>query len=253
VLGGGAAEFLPEAKGGHRKDHRDLVAELQAKGVEVVSTKADLENASSYRSAGIFGLFSPGPLAFSNQVESGSQQPTLSDMVRRAIVFLEQNRHGYVLVVDATLVTTAAERNDGERTISETLALDQAVATALKYAGEKALVLAVGRHSTGGFSLNGYPLRQDHGVALLGSNTAGYPYLTWATGPNGPTSPAATASAAGNPSASPQNKSEPAAFQVSSALNNAEDVVAVGRGPGSEKLRGWLDNTGIFTLIKEAL
>src|SRR3712207_7344830 len=48
-----------------------------------------------------------------------SQQPSLSDMVRRAIVFLQQNRSGYVLVVDAALVTTASERNEAERVITE--------------------------------------------------------------------------------------------------------------------------------------
>ncbi|MHA3770909.1 alkaline phosphatase [Verrucomicrobiota bacterium sgz303538] len=255
VLGGGSADFLPESQGGQRKDGRNLITELQNKGVELVRSKADLENISSFGPSGLVGLFSAGPLAFSNQIESGSQQPSLSDMVRRAIGFLQQNRRGYVLVVDAALVTTAAERNEGERTIAETLALDKAIETAMRYAGEKALILAVGKHSTGGLALNGYPLRQDHGVALLGSNAAGYPYLTWATGPNGPAPtnppPLSTNGAPSTPAA--QAKAEPAAFQSSSALNNAEDVLAVGRGPGSEKLHGWLDNTAIFELIKEAL
>lgn len=252
VLGGGAADFLPEAHGGRRKDGRDLLAELHAKGAEVVSNKAQLESASLRRGAGLVGIFSGGPLAFSNQVESGSQQPSLADMVRRAIVLLQENHHGYVLVVDAALVTTAAEQNKAEQTITETLALDRAVETAVRHAGEKSLILAVGKHSTGGLSLNGYPLRQDHGVALLGSNAAGYPYLTWATGPNGlhPANPAPL-SASGTPA--PRAEAEPAAFLIPSALNNAEDVLAAGTGPGSEKLRGWLDNTAIFTLIKEAL
>jgi alkaline phosphatase len=236
VLCGGAGEFLPAAKGGQRKDDRDVLSEMQAKGWELVRSKVELENAAAYRTSPLAGFFSGGQLAFSNQIESGSQQPSLADMVRRAIEFLQVHGKGYVLVVDAGLATTAAERNEGERVIAETLALDHAIATAQKYAGEKSLILAVGKHATGGFSLNGYPFVQDHGVALLGMNAAGQPAITWATGPNGPVS-----------------KTEPAAFQVPSALNTAEDVMAVGRGLGSERLRGFLDNTEIFHILKDAL
>ncbi len=258
ALGGGTADFLPESRGGRRKDGRDLLAELRASGVELVATKAELENAAPYRTTGIVGAFSPGPLAFSNQIESGSQQPSLADMVRRAISFLQQNRNGYLLIVDAALVGTAAESNQGERAITETIALDQAIGVAERYAGEKSLILAVGKHSTGGLSLNGYPLRQDHGVALLGSNAAGYPYLTWATGPSGP-APASpqTLTLPGTPEGSTpaarQAKGEPAAFQTPSALHNAEDVLAIGQGIGAEKVRGILDNTAVFGIVREAL
>jgi alkaline phosphatase len=236
VLGGGSGDFLPAGKGGHRKDGRDVLAELQGKGWEIVRSKAELENAPAYRTAPLAGFFSDGQLAFSNQIESGSQQPSLSDMVRRAIEFLQVHGEGYVLVVDASLATTAAERNEGEHLITETQALDHAIATAVKYAGEKSLILAVGKHATGGFSLNGYPFVQDHGVALLGLNAAGQPAITWATGPNGTGA-----------------KTEPAAFQAPSALDTAEDVVAIGRGAGSEKIRGFMENTEIFQILKKAL
>lgn len=236
LLCGGAGEFLPAAKGGHRKDDRDVLAEMQGKGWELVRTKAELENAAAYHSGPFAGFFADGQLAFSNQIESGSQQPSLGDMVRRAIEFLQVNGKGYVLVVDAGLATVAAERNEGEHVITETLALDHAVSTATKYAGDKSLILAVGKHATGGFNLNGYPFVQDHGVALLGINPSGQPAITWASGPNGPSS-----------------KTEPAAFQAPSALNNAEDVMAVGRGLGSEKLRGFIENTEIFNILKDAL
>ena len=254
VLGGGAADFLPKAKGGLRADGRDLLAELQTSGRELVRTKAALEDASTFRSTGLLGVFSPGQMALSSQIESGSEQPSLSDMVRRAIECLQTNRKGYLLVIDASLVTGAAERNEGEHVITETLALDRAIGTALRYAGGKSLVLAVGRHATGGMSLNGYPLRQDHGVALLGTNASGQPAITWATGPNGPApnsqATPAPAEVAPKPVAA---KHEPAAFQTPSALNVAEDVLAVGKGPGSERLRGFLDNTEIFRLLKDAL
>lgn len=260
MLGGGSSDFLPPARGGNREDGRDLLAELQDRGVEILTTKAQLEEAEPYRTGGILGLFSNGVLAYSNQVEAASQQPSLSDMVRRAIIFLQQNRNGYLLIVDAALVTNAAEENNGERAITETLALDQAVRTAMSYAGDRSLIIAAGKHSTGGMSLNGFPLRQDHGVALLGSDAAGYPYLTWATGPNGPApavppafpaDPPPAETAQGSAPRSPRD--EPAAFQTPSGLNNAEDVIALGRGEGAEGIAGWMDNTAIFDVVKKAL
>ena len=233
ALGGGAQPFLKDG----RKDGRDLLAELQKKGCEIVRTKADLDNAALYRDGGITGVFATGAMAFGDDLDAASQQPSLSDMVRRAIEFLQINSRGYLLVVDAGLVTEAAARNQGERTINETLAMDRAVATAMKYAGEESLIVAVGKHAIGGLTLNGYPLRQDHGVALTGTTASGYPSLTWATGPNGP----------------PTTGSEPAAFQTVSALNTAEDVIAAAKGPGAEKFHGFLDNTMIFELLRDAL
>jgi alkaline phosphatase len=242
VLGGGSTDFQPETNGGRRKDGRDLLKEIADQGREMVWTKADLENAAAFRTNGLVGIFAPGPLAFSDEIESGSQQPSLSDMVRRAIEFLEVNRNGYVLVVDAALVSHAADGNSGERAINETVALDHAILTATKYAGDKSLLIAVGKHAIGGLSLNGFPTRQDHGVALLGTNASGYPSLTWATGPNGPTE-----------NSLPQSKIEPAAFHMPSALNTAEDVIAIAQGDGAQKLHGFIDNTFIFQLLRDAL
>jgi alkaline phosphatase len=237
ALGGGAATF--QAK---RPDGSDLLGQLRNSGAQVFSTKAELEDAGAFLDNRIFGIFSPADLPHADQIESGSQQPSLSDMVRRAIEFLQSNRRGYLLIVDAALVTRAAERNEGERTLIETVAFDHAVATAARYAGEKSLIVAIGKHGIGGLSLNGSPLRADHGVALLGITPSGYPALTWSTGPNGPSE-----------KPSPHSRTEPAAFAQSSSLTTAEDVIAVARGMGAEKLRGLIDSPELFELIRSAL
>ncbi len=256
ALGGGASNFSPLVNGGLRKDGRDLLLELKKGGRPLVRSKAELENAPAFGSSHLVGLFSDGDMAFSTDLASGSQQPSLSDMVRRAIEMLQYNQHGYLLVVDAELITRAAEQNDGEHVLTETIDFDNALATALNYAGKDALVIAVGKHGAGGMTLNGYPFRQDHGVAVLGTNPFGYPSITWATGPNGVPPPAARATgdqpkAAPSPSAAAT--SEPAAFYDKTAINNADDVIAVGIGPGSQRLRGFLDNTVIFDILKSNL
>jgi alkaline phosphatase len=252
ALGGGAQDFTPESKSGHRRDGRDLLLEMKNKGAEIMRSKADLENAPIFTTAPRVGVFANGDLAYSNQIQAGSQEPSLPDMVGRAIEFLELHESGYVLVVDAELISRAAEQNDGEHVLTETIDMDRAIATALQYAGGKALVIAVGEHATGGMTLNGYPLRQEHGVGLLGVNAFGYPAIAWATGPMGPQTPAGSPSPQGSP-APPSSANEPAAFYAPTAINSAQDVIAVGKGPGTEALKGVIDNTEIFQILKGAL
>jgi alkaline phosphatase len=235
ALGGGHDDFLPSGKGGRRHDGRDLLSGLKPPGWEIVRTRGELETASSYREGTLLGLFADGMLASSRERESGVAQPALSDLVRRAVQCLETNYRGYVLVVDDALVSHAASMNEGEQLLRETLELDRAVATAVEYAGEKSLIVVTGRKGIGGFTLSGYPLRQDKGLALLGPTPEGHPAITWATGPKGPQS------------------NEPAACQTPSALNTAEDVIALGRGIGAERVRGFIDNTEVFEILRDSL
>src|SRR6266581_1954393 len=118
ALGGGATAFLTEGKGGSRRDGRDLLLELRRDGFDVVRSKAELEAIPGWRRPKVFGVFSNAEMAFANEIASGSEQPTLPDMVRRGIELLQFNPGGYLLVVDAGLMRIAAQINDGERTLS---------------------------------------------------------------------------------------------------------------------------------------
>jgi alkaline phosphatase len=255
ALGGGGSRFLPEAKDGERTDGRDLVLEMRRNGFEIVRTKAELENIPQWRRPRLLGLFSDGEMAFGNEIAAGSEQPALADMTRRAIELLQWNAGGYLLIVDAALMRTAARENHGERALAETVELDQAIATARSYIGENSTILVTGNLGIGGLSLNGFPFRRDSGVALLGVNSSGEPALTWATGPNGldtrmphvgPSLEEPAPPAEGPASAGTQ---EPAAAYAPQARNTADDVLAAGRGPGTESLHGFLDNTVIFKII----
>jgi len=234
LLGGGLGDFLPVEKGGFRTDGLDLLAKPSAQ-LDIVRTKAELENAATHRDGALLGLFAPGALSSVKQREAGSTEPSLSDMVRRAIQCLETDRDGYVLVVDETQISRAALINDGEMLLRETAELDKAIETAIQYAGERSLIVAVGRNNVNGFAMSGYPLRQDKGIALLSPTPEGYPPITWASGPNG------------------RDAAQPAASQAPSGLGNAEDVIAVGRGLGAERIRGFMDSTAIFELLRDAI
>jgi alkaline phosphatase len=198
-------------------------------------------------------------MAFANQIEQKSDQPSLADMVRRAIELLQYNPGGYLLVVDAGLMRKAAQANQAERTFSETIELDRAVATSRRYAGPKSTIIICGDVGIGGLSLNGFPFRKDSGLALLGLNSAGQPWLTWATGPNGIASYGAVKSTTPrndgdtDPATSGPAQLEPATVSTNVALNTVEDVAAFGSGPGSEALQGLLQNTVVFRIIRDEL
>src|ERR1700720_3879480 len=242
ILGGGAGDFLPQSKGGRREDERDLLLEIRRKGVDLVRTKAELEAIPVWRRPKLFGAFSQGELAYADQIAARSEQLSLLDMVRRAIELLQFNRAGYLLVVDAGLMRKAAEKNDAEHTLAETLELDRAVAVARRFAGGKSVIFVCGDVAIGGLNLNGYPFRKDRGVALLGFNSAGDPWFSWASGPNGGKSYGAAKlphhSPAPTDTAAPEIPQEPAAFYAPSALNTVDDVVGFGAGPGAEALHG---------------
>lgn len=242
MLGGGLADFLPEHKEGRRKDGRDLLLEMRRKGYDIAQNKSEMENTPSWRAPRLLGVFSSGNFAFADEIESAGSQPALAGMVRLAIQLLQFNRKGYLLVVDCGLAGKAASQNEGERMLRELLALDEAVATALSFAGADSLVLVVGKQSIGGLRLNGYPFRDDKGVAVVGINTQGIPSMTWSTGPGTP--------AAGTDAAP---AGEPSAVPAPVAIGVAEDGIVAGAGAGAERLQGFKDNTDIFRVISTDL
>jgi alkaline phosphatase len=235
ALGGGAADFDK--------------AKLDQTRVRVVRNLPELEQISGWQQPRLLGLFAANDLPFTDEVAARTDQPSLADMVRRAIELLQVNRHGYVLVVNAHLMASAAWQNLGERTLRETAELDRAVQISREYAGRNSAIIVCGDAAIGGMNVNGYPFRYDTGVAILGLNSAGQPWVTWATGPNGEKTGATVESS----SARDLSALEPAAVQAPSALNSLEDPVANATGLRMEKLRGAIDNTRVFEIIRDAL
>ena len=253
AMGGGAGQFLPATKRGERQDGRDLLLELRGNGFDIVRTRGELEAVPAWRRPKLFGAFNNTELAFFNQVQERSQQPSLSDMVRRAIELLEYNTGGYLLVIDAGLMRKAAQENDAERTLGQTVELDHAVTIARNYAGSRSTIIVCGDAAIGGMNLNGFPFRRDSGIALLGLNSAGQPWITWATGPHGTKSYGAANIPSTAPNEQPEEHLEPAALHTKSALPTVDDVVVFGSGPGTEALQGVVDSTVVFKILRGEL
>lgn len=233
ALGGGGSHFD--------------VAKLNTSRISIARSAIELEQTSDWQKPQLFGIFADGDLPFSDELTARVEKPSLADMVRRAIELLQLNRRGYILIVDAHLMAAAAWQNQAERTLRETLELDRAIQTAREYAGPSVAIVAAGDVAIGGLNVNGFPFRYDRNVAILGLNSSGQPWITWATGPNG-AQPSETQSAT-----RAIKTVEPAAVEAPFALNTLEDVIAVARGPRTQSLRGTIDNTAIFSILRDAL
>ncbi len=235
IVGGGAADFRGKLKGGNRQDAKDLDLEMQRAGFTLARNAAEFDGVAAWKLPRVLGLLADDEI-------TGPGVPSLADLVRRCIELLQVRPGGYVLVVYAGQVGRASRGNEAERMLQQLVELDRAVAVARQYAGEKSLILVAGLQETGGFAMNGYPLRSDKGVALLGINpTSNLPSFTWGTGPNGRQSPDAI------------GKPDPSAAFSATAVGTTSDVLAFGSGQGTESLSGVLDNTAIFEIIRPQL
>ncbi|MFB5676005.1 alkaline phosphatase [Paenibacillus terreus] len=147
VLGGGSLYFTPEG----RKDGEDLVQAIKSSGYNYVTTPAEL-NASN--SGKLWGLFAPKALDY-DMDRDPAEQPSLADMTKKAIDVLSRDEDGFFLMVEGSKVDWAAHANDPTGIISDVLAFDEAVGTALSFAKQNGntVVLAVTDHGNGGLTI----------------------------------------------------------------------------------------------------
>ncbi len=212
----------------------------------LVKNASELEALPTWPRARVLGLFAEGDFPFSNDVAARANKPALSDLVREAILLLQQNRRGYVLVVNAHLMGVAAAQNEGEHTLQETIELDRAVQVARDYAGESAAIVVAGNVAIGGMNVSGFPYRKDSGVAILGLNSSGQSWITWATGPNARV-------ARPLPLTDNTNDAEPAAVSAATGLNTLDDPTISAIGLRMEGVRGTMPSNEIFLLLRDVL
>jgi alkaline phosphatase len=121
-LGGGANFF-----------HDDMLA--AATDVHVVRDRsALLEAAAAPLPAGrgrLLGLFARSHLPF--ELDRPATVPTLAEMTRAALTFLDRKPEGFVLQIEGGRVDHAGHSNDAASIVREQLAFDDAVAEVLRY------------------------------------------------------------------------------------------------------------------------
>ena len=274
VLGGGAKWFFDRVEDPtviYKAGERNIVQQTQEKladlPVAIFQNWADFQNYNENAGGAfrpILGVFYADTFPY---FADGTRTLRLRDMVERAVTLLQARGRPFFLVVEASLPDKAAHLNHAKRALIEVLELDATIEWLRKNLSANTLLLATTDHNNGGFSFNGPPaplwLR---GEGLLGTQPLlGTSYFTWASGP-GADRKAATmrtriVARPGQPMYSVQeviketdpDYAQPALLPFGSSLHTGGDVWLVGNGPGSENVRGFLDNTEIFDLMAKAI
>ena len=213
-------------------------------------------------------------------------EPSLAEMTRAAIERLKENPNGYVLLVEGGRIDHAHHGGNAYRALTDTVALSDAVRVAdqLTSAADTLIVVTADHSHTMHFA--GYPARGNPilGKVRGGSGEAsspkdwardglGLPYTTlgYANGPGyagatvqqpeGPKSARRESSgwqpASGRPDLSAVDTEDPdylqeAAMPLGSETHGGDDVGIWARGPGSEAVRGSMEQSAIFHLLLQA-
>ncbi|TZF91060.1 alkaline phosphatase [Lysobacter lacus] len=285
-----AAEEDPEYadKHGLRLDGRDLVGEWSKRhpGGAYVWNEKQLQQAPA--DAPLLGLFDPSHMHYVTERDTDKGgEPELATMTRAAISRLSKGRNGYVLLVEGGRIDHGHHEGNAYRALTETIAFSDAVRVAMQSTSpDDTLILVTADHSHT-LSFGGYPARgnpilgkvkgssgEGDGKSEYATDALGHPYTTlnYANGPGylGATDQqpegskryphvvsGAREAEHGRPDLSHVDTAAPSYMQESimpmaSETHGGDDVGIWARGPGSQAVRGSLEENAIFHILLQA-
>lgn len=175
ALGGGRTYFLPNTAfdpeytttKGRRTDGRNLITEFTSKfGGEYVWNKAQFDAINPVATTKLLGLFEPSHMQYDfDRPADTAGEPSLAEMTDKAIDVLKNNPKGYFLMVEGGRIDHGSHAGNAYRTLSDTVALSDAVKKALEKVDlSDTLVIVTADHSHT-LTIAGYPKR---GNPILG-------------------------------------------------------------------------------------
>lgn len=276
-------------KVGQRLDGRDLVAQWKQRHPQGTYVWNAQQLADAPSQGPLLGLFEPDHMQFSHdRPRDGAGEPTLAEMTRTAIARLQQNPKGYVLLVEGGRIDHAHHYGNAYRALTDTIALSEAVqAAADATSAEDTLILVTADHSHT-LSFVGYPVRGNpildkvrgsSGEEGESGNYAldqlGLPYTTLnysngpgyvgasAQQPEGPKTFLHPVSGVqipkrGRPDLREVDTQAPDYLQealvpTSAESHGGDDVGIWARGPGSDAVRGSVEQNTIFHFLLQSM
>jgi alkaline phosphatase len=272
---------------GVRTDGRDLIAAWRQRHPDGAFVWNSTQLAKASASAPLLGLFEPSHMHFEHErPEDRGGEPSLAEMTRAAIAHLAGNRAGYVLLVEGGRIDHAHHWGNAYRALDETIALSDAVRVAdAMTSTDDTLILVTADHSHT-LAFAGYPVRgnpilgkvrgtsgEEGDASQYAHDALGKPYttLSYANGPgytgasaDQPAGPkryphAGKAYAATNtrPDLTDVDTEDPDYLQEASVpfaneSHAGDDVGVWARGPGSDAVRGSLEQNALYHLMLQA-
>jgi alkaline phosphatase len=169
ILGGGEDYWYPEGNPGRHPDHPaedpseeskgsegNLVERAKNLGYQYVANREELQKANGSK---ILGLFANEEM-FQYDTEAGDRYNpavSLTEMTDKALQTLSKNKNGFFLLVEEEGIDAMCHVNNAELAIEAGKEFDKAVAHVKEFAKKRGdtLVIVVGDHETGGFTIEG--------------------------------------------------------------------------------------------------
>ncbi len=171
VIGGGRSYFLPESLGGERKDNKNLLDSLKAKGYKLPATIDELK--STQVKDRIIALLEKKHLPRGDEREY-----SLGDLTSIALERLSRNKKGFFAMIEGSQIDSWLHLNEYKASINEIKDFNTAIKAALDFAAKdkNTLVIVIADHETGGLSITGGNFKEpvvkwttkDHTAALIG-------------------------------------------------------------------------------------
>jgi len=235
ALGGGLGYFIPKESlsplggNGKRADGRNLLEKATSLGYMFVYNGTAFRELDINATEKLLGLFENSHMEYELiRARSSDPDPSLAEMTEKAISLLSKNQKGFFLMVEGGRIDHACHERSLENATMDTLAFDLAVGKALDFARKNndTLVIVTADHECGGLVIQPENLESYVGgvMPVFGSGTV-------------------------------EIRSPRCDFLVEKveATHTGTDVTIRATGPGASSVYGVMDNTQVFSVVKEAL
>lgn len=160
ILGGGARNMQPStAEGSRRTDERDVFADYEANGYQIVTTATELAAAAAGEQLPerLMGIFHPNNMdvwldrnVYTDNVAALPDQPGLEQMTMAALNVLNQNENGFYALVEAASVDKQLHPMDYDRALADAIEFDRTIAATIEWVAANApdtLIIVTSDHA----------------------------------------------------------------------------------------------------------
>lgn len=284
VLLGGISQYWRPFDADQRKagrpDGRDLVAELEGQGYTFVADRAALAAAPTDAGSRLIGLFDfaadEGQMSYELDRDP-AVEPSLTEMSLKALDRLSKNPEGFFLMVESGRIDHALHSTNAARALADARAFDQAIAATIDKVRETdpdlrhTLIVVTADHDhtmvmNGYAALTGPTTADNPGILGLMRDYAtpaepaldadGKPFTTlvFGTGENRIAGARSAMTALTDAVVADKDYHQEAVVQtgIGGETHGGGDVFLGATGQGAAGFHGVIDNTKVFSIIREA-
>jgi len=287
VLGGGRGKFMPNTAPdpvvgamGERGDKRDLTAEWTKKyrNAAYVWNAQQLAAIDPNKTDHLLGLFNRSEMSFdSDRKKEGRDEPSLTEMTKKAIAILKRNPEGFFLMVEGGRIDHAHHMGNAYHALDETREFANAVRAALNATDSKDTLIIVTADHSHTLTISGEPKRGNPILGkALGNGDAGKPLdqpllalderpyttLNYINGPGAIAVHSATTDETGKPDRARRDLTnvdttkpdylQQALIPLKSESHGGEDVAIYASGPWAQLFHRTVEQNYIYHVMRYA-